>query len=83
MARMPSPNIEWRDKVQAHAASVNAFVANGLSIGWEAAGPEPEERDLAHLVPNLIEALRDSNQRGMVGTLRESWPPAHTPLFRG
>jgi hypothetical protein len=78
---MSSSHVEWRDKVLAYAANVNAFVARGLSIGWEAAGREPPEPDLGHLVPNFIEALRHANERGTFGLLREEWPPAHAPLI--
>jgi hypothetical protein len=78
---MSSSHVEWREKVLAHAASTNAFVARGLSIGWEAAGSQPPEPDLAHLIPNLIEALRESTRRGTFGVLRASWPPAHAPLI--
>jgi len=81
MAPMSSPHIEWRDKILAHAARTNEFVACGLSIGWEKAGPAPPEPDLAHLVPNFIEALRESNRRGTFDSLREDWPPTHAPVI--
>ena len=70
MAHMSASHVEWRDKVLAYAASINAFVARGLSIGWEAAGPQPPEPDLAHLVPNLLEALRESNRHRTFDALR-------------
>src|SRR5579862_2470072 len=76
-----SSSFEWRDRIFAYAAGVNAFVARGMSVGWEAAGPEPPEPDLAHLVPKMIEALRESNRRGTFEELRASWPPAHAPLI--
>ena len=78
---MSSPDVEWRAKVLAHAAAVNDFVARGLSVGWEAAGPQPPGPDLGHLIPNLMNALRESNQRGTFGSLAEAWPPAHAPLI--
>jgi hypothetical protein len=81
MGQMSSPHIEWRDKVLAYAANVNAFVARGLSVGWEAAGSEPREPDLGHLIPSLVQALREASQRGTFAALREDWPPAHAPLI--
>jgi hypothetical protein len=81
MLEMSAPQLEWREQVIAYAQGINEFVARGLRVGWDRAGKEPPEPDLAHLVAPLIEALREANRTGAWSTLRDEWPPAHSPLI--
>jgi hypothetical protein len=63
------------------AAKINAFVARGLTTGWDKAGMEPPEPKLDHLMAIALVAIRDANRRGAWSKLREEWPPAHGPLI--
>jgi hypothetical protein len=78
---MSAEQLEWRDQVLAYAARINAFVARGLSAGWDKAGPQPPEPKLDHLMTSAVEAIRDANRRGTWSTLRDEWPPAQGPLI--
>ena len=37
---------EWKEKVLGFASQINEYVARGLRIGWDTAGPQPEEPEL-------------------------------------
>lgn len=72
---------EWRRQVLEYASDVNAYVARGLTEGWEAAGSEPVAPALADALPTVLAALREANARGDWAAFREAWPPAHEPLI--
>ncbi|TVS17718.1 MAG: hypothetical protein EA417_06245 [Gammaproteobacteria bacterium] len=71
---------EWRRKTLDYVASINAFVARGLEVGWDQAGAEPKSPDRSHLVDDALAAVREANRSGQLDGLRERWPPAHEPL---
>ena len=76
-----TPQEEWKKNVEDYAATVNAFVEKGQKDGFENAGPEPAYANCEHLIPHVLEAVREANQNGTTSTLREQWPPAHQPLI--
>jgi hypothetical protein len=78
---MTANQVEWREKVLAHTAKINEFVARGLTVGWSKVGPEPPEPDFEHLIEPVVQAIRDANQAGTWNALRDEWPPAHAPLI--
>jgi hypothetical protein len=59
---------EWCNASLHYVASVNMYVARGLSEGWENVGPEPED-DRAHLAEEVLNAVRRANRAGDTSAL--------------
>lgn len=72
---------EWRQKTLQYVESVNTFVAKGLAAGWDNAGAEPSDPGRDELAPDVLAAIREANANGQLDSLREHWPPAHSPLI--
>jgi hypothetical protein len=71
---------QWRRASLDYATAMNAYVARGLSEGWQNIGPEPED-DRAHLADEVLNAVRRANRSGDTASLRQMFPPAWTPFL--
>ncbi len=78
--RSRAPNKSGDARLSEYAAAVNDYVARGLERGCNAAGAQPAEPSLEHLVPAALAAVREANSRGAYDELREQWPPAYEPF---
>jgi WD40 repeat protein len=72
---------EWKQKTLNYVQAVNSYVEKGHRLNWKDVGKEPDEPNLEHLANAAISAVRSANSDGTIDTLRDSWPPAHTPLI--
>ncbi|SDF79365.1 hypothetical protein [Chitinophaga filiformis] len=71
---------EWNKKGTAYAKAVNEMVSFGEQHGWENwKGKEPEDKR-AHLGDQVIQLLRDANNKGAVKEFRAAFSPALVPL---
>ncbi|MVT09043.1 YncE family protein [Chitinophaga tropicalis] len=73
---------EWNKKGTAYARAVNEMVNFGEQHGWENwKGKDPiDER--THLGDQVVQLLREANEKGTVTAFRKAFPPAHIPLAR-
>jgi len=72
---------EWRQKTLCYVDAINTFVEKGHRDGWENVGDEPSDPAREHLVEAALKAIRDANTSGNLETLRDQWPPAHSPFI--
>ena len=70
----------WRKASLHYVTAMNAYVARGLSEGWENIGPEPED-NRAQLAEEVLNAVRRANRTGDTASLREMFPPAWSPFL--
>jgi hypothetical protein len=71
----------WRKASLHYVTAMNAYVARGLSEGWENIGPEPED-NRAQLAEEVLNAVRRANRTGDTASLREMFPPAWSRFCR-
>lgn len=72
---------EWREKTGAYVEAINAFVATGMSEGWEKAGEQPKDPRDEALGTKVAAVARMANEAGEWKALREHFPPAQAPFI--
>ncbi|MBO6935035.1 MAG: hypothetical protein JJ863_08665 [Deltaproteobacteria bacterium] len=72
---------EWREKTGAYVEAINAFVATGLTEGWEEAGEQPNDPRDSELGTKVAAVARAANEAGEWKGLREHFPPAQAPFI--
>jgi hypothetical protein len=70
----------WREEGSRYAEDLNAFMDRCSRLGPEQVGDEPQDtrKDLAETV---LQAVRDANEAGGSGDMREEFPPAYFPFM--
>jgi hypothetical protein len=71
---------QWREKGQRYVTAINAYVASGLTDGWNSVGEQPQD-SRNQLGAAVIAAVRRANEQGMLDGLRDRFPPAYEPLI--
>lgn len=72
---------EWRQKTGAYVEAINAFVAKGLTEGWEAAGEQPRDPRDEALGAKVAAVASAANEAGVWAELRARFPPAQAPFI--
>ncbi len=73
--------LEWREKTGAYVEAINAFVATGLTEGWEKAGEQPNDPRDSELGAKVAAVVKAANEAGAWESLREHFPPAQAPFI--
>jgi len=70
----------WREEGSRYAQDLNAFMDRCLRLGPEQVGDEPQDTR-ADLAETVLQAVRDANEAGGSGDMREEFPPAYFPFL--
>lgn len=65
---------QWQTQAIEFAQKINAYVAKGMSEGWDNVGEQPNSPQLDEALPALLGALRKANQGDVRQDVKALWP---------